>query len=261
MQCLWIIERVLAKKETEPSFCHNSSGREHMSRLAMFNLYSYFFEPEYVFSHTDVPEEFFNFYSQYFHNFRKMCDLWSFGLSIQLEYLDPFHQSTLRNWIGLMSFLKLSQLNGLFSKEAGRESHWGDLSELAVKLLKMCSFMLCRSSSVDFFRDTDVFMYRTRYSDGYTRLNSDGMKKYEYNRDVFLRICIYLIRFLAEHLRPEKKDADPNWTRVEDMIRGLVRTIGACREMSSKCWQFVFKNDLLKRLPFELISEFIYEGE
>lgn len=160
-----------------------------------------------------------------------------------------------------MSFLKLSQLNGLFVKEAGTESHRGDLGELSAKLLKMCSFTLGQSSYVDFFRDTDVFVYRTRQSGGHTRLNSDGMTKYEHNRDVFLRICVYLIRFLAEHLRPEKTNVDPNWTRVEALIRGLVRTIGACREMSSKCWLFVFKNDLLKRLPFELISEFVYEGK
>ena len=85
--------------------------------------------------------------------------------------------------------------------------------------------------------------------------------KFEHNRETFLRICVYLVRFVSEHLGSESGLDQGDWMCVVSLVRLLVRQIGGCGAMAYKCWQFVFKNDLLKRLPFQITSEFVYEGK
>ena len=105
-------------------------------------------------SHRPIPEQFFDFYAPYLANFGKMADLWSFGLSIQLEYLEPWHESTLRNFIGICSFLKLCQLSGLFARGSEQLK---ELCGLVIRLLRMCTWMVEPSNGG--LLDPDVFRY------------------------------------------------------------------------------------------------------
>ena len=225
MQCLWIIERCLSKPGQSRS----------LQKLAEFNLYNYFFEPEYNFNSVNLSEEFFEFYGKYFNNFNKMCQVWTFGLSIQLEYLAPYDPSTLRNFIGLCSFVKMAQMNNLFCKKENLST----LINLVCNLIQMFIFILSGSSN-----------------------NCD--LKYKHNEGICLRICVYFVRFVAELIMPEEADMIINTltsseekSRVQGSVKRLVRV---ANEQGLRLWQFVFRADLIKRLPHEIISEYVYEG-
>lgn len=249
MQSLWIIERTLSKNRL-------SVKLPALSQIAVFNLYSYFFEPEHMFNDYDVSEEFFECYENYFKNLKKMTEVWLFGITLQVEYLPPMNKSTLRNFIGLLSFIKLAQIDGLF--DSNHDENREILAELLCNILKLISMIVNDNAT---FTDKKLFKFRTPGDP--TTSTIKQQENSESNQKCLLRIFVYVVRFAAQfignNMSRSMSFSSEKTLEIKYLVKVLMARINRNKSMAVSVCKNAFRNNLLRRIN-SIPSEFVYEG-
>lgn len=242
MQSLWIVDRMLTQF---PSITEYHT-------LADFNFYDFFEMNNKSEITNTIQLERSTQRSNYIKNFKRLCKLWIFGLSIQMEYLDVLHSSILRNVIGLICLIKLCEEKNLFKASSIKFNEDNIvLGETLIKLLKVCIFeltscgIMVQNGDINY---DDLFEHRlSKPTKPAKKTTTDSNLT---NSDFLLRITVYLIRLVA-HFNQNSMLNQTHMIKLKYLISLIVGKKLNTKILNSTLFGLSVKNNLIKRLPID----------
>jgi ankyrin repeat protein len=250
MQSLWIIDRMLTEYPSIKDYY----------TLTDFNFYD-FFEMNNKLSDTYMPAlDRSTYRGNYIRNFKRLCKLWIFGLGIQIEYLETMHNSILRNIIGLICFIKISQEAGTFKASTGKFIEENIiLGEILIKLLKVCIFELTNAGIMSPSSSGDINyedLFENRLSPTQKPTKRVVGENYTSNSDFLLRITVYIIRLISR-LNQDSMLSQTHMIQMRYLISLIVAKKLNSTNLNTTLYGLSVKNNLLKRLPID--SDFSFD--